>query len=197
MKKTSFISMLTPLIAIALSCIAPNMAAAASGDPGSRTGKSDEPKTVEGIVIGVTDSDTVEMKIDGKSEIVQLIGVEAPETRFNDLAKKQANKLKTSVAAVMIMGESSRQYTKGLLPGGTKVKVETGEKEERDTYGRLLAYVWNGKMLVNAQILGDGYAFSLSIPPNVKYTPVFEKLYKESVSAKRGLWASFGSECYT
>ena len=42
--------------------------------------------------------------------------------------------------------------------------------QARDRYGRLLAYVWlpDGRML-NVEIMLEGYAQVLTVPPNVRY----------------------------
>ncbi|MDI6606193.1 MAG: thermonuclease family protein, partial [Candidatus Omnitrophota bacterium] len=61
--------------------------------------------------------------------------------------------------------------------------------QERDIYKRLLAYVYlEDGTFVNAQILKQGYASLMTIPPNVKYAELFLKLYREARENRRGLW---------
>ncbi len=58
--------------------------------------------------------------------------------------------------------------------------------EQRDRYGRLLAYVYlEDGTFVNAWLVENGYAMVMTIPPNVRNQDVFLKLQRE---AKRGLW---------
>jgi micrococcal nuclease len=60
--------------------------------------------------------------------------------------------------------------------------------QRRDRYRRLLAYVYLGDMMVNAELVRQGYAQVATFPPNVKYQELFLKLQREAREAKRGLW---------
>jgi micrococcal nuclease len=62
--------------------------------------------------------------------------------------------------------------------------------EQRDRYGRLLAYVYVGELLVNAELVRQGYAQVATFPPNVKYQQHFRDLQREAREAKRGLWGA-------
>jgi len=44
---------------------------------------------------------------------------------------------------------------------------------------------------LNATIIKSGYAQPMTIPPNVKYAELFERLYKEAREQKRGLWKEY------
>jgi micrococcal nuclease len=48
----------------------------------------------------------------------------------------------------------------------------------RDRYGRLLAYVWAGDTMVNAELVRLGYAQVMTVPPNVKYQRLFLELQR-------------------
>jgi micrococcal nuclease len=43
-------------------------------------------------------------------------------------------------------------------------------------------------VLFNAELLREGYARALTIPPNVKYAGVFTRLAREAREKGRGLW---------
>jgi len=60
--------------------------------------------------------------------------------------------------------------------------------QERDKYGRLLAYVYVGDMMVNAEMVAQGYAQIMTIPPNVKYQDLFLKNQREARLLQLGLW---------
>ncbi|HMT62655.1 MAG TPA: thermonuclease family protein, partial [Microthrixaceae bacterium] len=64
--------------------------------------------------------------------------------------------------------------------------------EERDRYGRLLAYVWRAGdgAFVNLELLDDGYGQVLSIPPNIAYVDRFRAAQQTARDAERGLWSS-------
>jgi micrococcal nuclease len=57
-----------------------------------------------------------------------------------------------------------------------------------DRFGRLLAYVYVERTLVNEEILRQGYAQLLTIPPNVKYANRFRNALFEARKKKRGMW---------
>ena len=60
--------------------------------------------------------------------------------------------------------------------------------EERDQYGRLLAYVWVGNKMVNVEILRQGVATVYTVPPNVKYVDAFTAAQDEAQAAGLGIW---------
>jgi micrococcal nuclease len=62
--------------------------------------------------------------------------------------------------------------------------------ERRDVYGRLLGYVRLGDRLVNAMLVRRGLARTLTIPPNDRLAPLFDRLELEAARAGRGLWAA-------
>jgi micrococcal nuclease len=70
---------------------------------------------------------------------------------------------------------------------GQTVRLEW-DVERRDRYGRLLTYVYVGDLMVNAELVRQGYAQVATFPPNVKYQDLFLRLQREAREAKRGLW---------
>ncbi len=135
---------------------------------------------------------TVERVVDGDTlvcsgEKVRLIGIDTPESSFNRRVFKQ--KIWGTPKEVLSYGRRAKLFVKGLVPPGTRVKLEF-DLQKRDRYGRLLAYVWlpDGRML-NEVILREGYASLLTIPPNVKYVERFRRAYRYAVENKRGLWS--------
>ncbi len=135
---------------------------------------------------------TVQRVIDGDTfvcsgERVRLIGVDTPESRINKRAYRQ--KEFGDVKKVLELGRRAKEFTKRLIPPGTRVRLEF-DLQKRDRYGRLLAYVYlpDGRML-NEVLLREGYASLLTIPPNVRYVDRFRRAYRYAVEKKKGLWA--------
>jgi micrococcal nuclease len=81
-----------------------------------------------------------------------------------------------------------------LMPVGHRVILER-DVELSDRYGRRLAYVWDGNVLINERMVRGGWAVAYTVPPNVKYAERF--LAAEAVARKgqAGLWASDGFAC--
>ena len=130
----------------------------------------------------VVDGDMLVVRLDGREETVRLIGVDTPETVHPTIGVEPG-------------GPEASAFTKQLLPPGTRVELEL-DVEQRDRYGRLLAYVYlaDGRM-VNAEITRTGMGQLLTVPPNVKYVDLFVRLQREAREAGRGLWAeSLASE---
>jgi len=73
------------------------------------------------------------------------------------------------------------------LVGGERIQLEK-DVEDKDEYGRLLRYVWVDGIMVNAELVRLGYAYSYSYPPNLKYQAHFLQLEREAREQKRGLW---------
>ncbi len=60
--------------------------------------------------------------------------------------------------------------------------------QERAKYGRLLAYVYVGDMMVNEELVAQGYAQIMTIPPNVRHQELFLKRQREARLLQIGLW---------
>lgn len=140
-------------------------------------------------VVSVVDGDTISVTIDGKKERVRLIGIDTPESRPNRRMSKQATSESLDSKTILELGAKASTHTKTLLPKGTHVRLEY-DVQKRDRYGRLLAYVWlpDGTM-ANEEIVRSGFAYLLTIPPNVKYREKFADAFRNSREEQRGLWA--------
>lgn len=139
-----------------------------------------DPARVPARVVRVIDGDTVEVAVRDAAgaehtETIRLIGVDTPETVHPRVG-------------VQPWGLEASEFTKRLLPPGEPVFLEL-DVEERDRYGRLLAYLYlpNGEML-NSLLLSEGLAQLLTIPPNVKHVDWFVSLQREARAARRGMW---------
>ncbi len=134
-------------------------------------------------VVRVVDGDTIVVKIEGKEEKVRLIGVNTPESTTD----KEP------------FGKEASDFTKRALEG-RRVYLEF-DVQERDKYGRLLAYVWLKQpgreptesdirqYMFNAIVVLEGYAQVMTVPPNVKYSDYFVKFQSEAKEQNKGLWA--------
>ncbi|MDD5692451.1 MAG: thermonuclease family protein, partial [Candidatus Omnitrophica bacterium] len=100
---------------------------------------------------------------------------------------RDARRSGQDAAAIKQLGMQSYEFTRKLVEG-RRVRLEF-DVERLDKYKRLLAYVYlEDGMFVNAEIVKQGYASLLTIPPNVKYADLFQKLYRQARENKRGLW---------
>lgn len=131
-------------------------------------------------VVRVIDGDTIEVCcLEGGRERVRYIGINAPEPRHPTRGEEPG-------------GREAAALNRELV-GGRTVRLER-DVQERDRYGRLLAYVWmeraGAEVMVNAALVRLGYAQVMTVPPNVRYAELLLKLQREAREAGRGLWAT-------
>ena len=136
----------------------------------------------------VIDGDTLKVNYKVKEESIRLIGIDAPESWPNKKAKSDAQRSGEDLKTITAMGKEATNYVKSLVKPGDTVRIEF-DVQKRDKYGRLLVYLYlsNAKML-NEEIVRAGYAYLMTIPPNVKYQERFLKAYREARESSRGLW---------
>ncbi len=126
-----------------------------------------------GTVLRVVDGDTIYVTVDGRTEKVRYIGMDAPETHHPTKGKQPGGPEVTAVNRRLVENK--------------EVRLEL-DVQQRDRYRRLLAYVYVGDLMVNAEMLRLGYAQLMTVPPNVQYTSLFVRLQRDAREAGRGLW---------
>ncbi len=126
-------------------------------------------------VLRVIDGDTIEVAIDDRSDDVRYIGVDTPET------------VKPG-EPVECFGPEASAFNHSLVDGET-VRLAF-DRERRDVYGRLLAYVYVGETFVNAELVRGGYARTLEIPPNTAEADRLAALEERAGRAGDGLWGA-------
>lgn len=120
----------------------------------------------------VVDGDTVVLAGVGP---VRYIGIDTPE-------------LHHPTKPVQPYAREAKEFNRRMVEG-KRVRLEY-DVQRRDRYNRLLAYVYlEDGTFVNAELVRQGYAKTLTIPPNVKHADLFVQLRKEARAAGRGLWA--------
>ncbi len=136
------------------------------------------------LVSRVVDGDTVKLE---NGERVRLIGIDTPEMHESSKLFRDSRRSGTDTRTIQALGKRSYEFVRRLLEQ-KRVRLEF-DAEKRDKYGRLLAYVYlKDGTFVNAEIIKQGYASLMTIPPNVKYSDLFRKLFKEAQGNKSGLW---------
>jgi endonuclease YncB( thermonuclease family) len=128
----------------------------------------------------VVDGDTIVLTEGSK---VRYIGIDAPELQRDDH-----------------IGEPYADEAKRLnarLVKNKKVRLEF-DVEPNDRFQRRLAYVFlEDGTFVNAEMLLQGCAFLLHVPPNVKYQATLLAAQQSAMSAKRGIWSNWREQSAT
>lgn len=128
-------------------------------------------------VLAVVDGDTVSVEIDGKKEVLRLIGINTPETV-------------DPRTPVQCFGKEASAKAKEILIG-KKVFVEgDSTQSERDKYNRLLRYIFlEDGTNFNKLMIEEGYAYEYTYNAPYKYQEEFKNAEKAAREAQKGLWA--------
>lgn len=129
-------------------------------------------------VTKVVDGDTFYINFKGQNVSVRMIGVDTPETV-------------DPRRAVGCFGKKASDETKRLIEG--KEVMLTKDVSETDKYQRILRYVFlplsgGENLFVNDYLVRQGFAKTLTYPPDVKYDSRFLQAEKEARENLRGLW---------
>jgi micrococcal nuclease len=131
-------------------------------------------EAMDAFVTRVVDGDTIVVRLGTASEKVRYIGVNTPEVHHPRKGEERG-------------GREAAAVNKALV-NGKHVRLEF-DVRSRDRYGRLLAYVWVGEIMVNAEMVRRGYAQVMTVPPNVRHQDLFLKLQRDARDRGRGLWS--------
>ncbi|MFC3886131.1 thermonuclease family protein [Bacillus songklensis] len=129
---------------------------------------------IPAMVTNVIDGDTLDVKINGKTERVRLVLVDTPET-------KHPNK------PVQPFGPEASELTKNTLLG-KQVGLEK-DISERDRYGRILAYVWVDGKMHNEALIEKGLGRVAVFPPDTKYVDEFREKQRQAQEKAIGIWS--------
>jgi micrococcal nuclease len=144
--------------------------------PARATPGAAAPGAGEATVVRVVDGDTLVAHLAAEDENLRLIGIDTPET-------------KKPGAPVECFGAEASAHLAELLPAGATVRLER-DVEDRDRYGRLLAYVHRvpDDLFVNQAMVADGYAAAYTVAPNIARTDELGEAARRARTAGLGLW---------
>jgi endonuclease YncB( thermonuclease family) len=121
-----------------------------------------ESPVLDGVVVGVVDGDTADVRLASGMIRIRLHAIDAPE-----------------------MGQPYGQAAKKALSALVFGKAVQVEPYQQDRYDRLVARLWSGDTDVNAEMVKRGYAWTYRQYADDPAYCAFEKAARDS---KRGLW---------
>lgn len=107
---------------------------------------------------------------------VRLIGIDTPELNQGEL------------------GRRSREALVGLMPPGSLLRLEL-DASPADRYGRTLAYGWRDSVMVNREMVRQGWALLYTVPPNVRYVESLRAAQDSARAEHAGHWKTGGFTC--
>jgi len=138
---------------------------------------SPEPPAGFARVTNVVDGDTIDVTLGKKAERVRLLGVDSPESVD---PRRQ----------VECFGQEAADFVKRQLSGkNVRLEADTTQSN-RDSFGRLLRYVWlaDGTNF-NQRLIDEGFAHEYTFENHpYKFQKQFQQAETDAKEAKRGLW---------
>jgi micrococcal nuclease len=123
----------------------------------------------------VVDGDTLVVAIGGVEERVRLLNIDTPESVHPDAARNLA------------IGKKASGFTRERLEN-RQVRLESG-REERDRFGRRLAYVFTEGSNFNVELVREGWSpYYTKYGRSEAYDADFRRAEEEARSTKKGIW---------
>ncbi len=120
----------------------------------------------------VDDGDTI---VVAGGERVRYLGINTPEVAHKDEPGEP-------------FGDAAKAFNKKLVQGRW-INLELAE-QQRDPYGRLLAYVFLADgTFVNGELVRQGYAHLLRKQPKLRYWERLLALQRQALKEKKGMWS--------
>ena len=120
----------------------------------------------------VDDGDTI---VVAGGERVRYLGINTPEVAHKEEPGEP-------------FGDEAKDFNKKLVQGRW-INLELAE-QQRDHYGRLLAYVFLADgTFVNGELVRQGYAHLLRKQPKLRYWERLLALQRQALKEKKGMWS--------
>jgi micrococcal nuclease len=101
---------------------------------------------------------------------LRLIGLDAPDLRQ------------------FPWGEDAKRLLEQLIGDTNQVVNLEFDLEAKDQFNRTLAYVWKDKLLLNEEVIKQGYALFVGRSPNHKYDQRLERAQQWARIMGKGIW---------
>jgi micrococcal nuclease len=127
-------------------------------------------------LIETIDGDTIRVRINGKTETVRYLLVDTPESKHPNMC-------------VQLYAKEAYLRNSELVKRGN-LTLEFEEGTTRDSYGRLLAYVYVDGESIQGNLLKEGYArVTYVLNPPYKYLEIFREDERLAKSEKVNIWS--------
>jgi micrococcal nuclease len=154
------------------------------GAPGQRAGADGDGPAEDAVhadVVHVSDGDTIVVRIDGRTERVRYVGIDAPEVAHPE-----------DGTDAECWGDQAADANAALVEGrGVALEADVSD---RDRFGRLLRHVWvaagDGWQLVGEALVSSGAVEARSYPPDTSRDMEFDEAERTARSTSVGLWGN-------
>lgn len=119
------------------------------------------------VVLGIVDGDTINVQLNGQIVPVRYIGIDAPATGKE------------------YYGQAA-QINQDLVYAKTVTLIT--DNSNKDNNGNLLRYVIVDNVFVNLEIIKQGYALAVSVPPDIACSTTFTNAQSQAQATAIGIW---------
>ena len=141
---------------------------------------STEAPSTETRVVSVIDGDTIIVKTPSGEETVRLIGIDTPE-------------VDPTRGGPECYGAEASDFTKNLLADSFVTLEADASQGDRDSYGRLLRFVYtNDGTHVNQILLEKGFATEYTYNKPYRYQKEFRSAAALAREGQVGVWGTCG-----
>ena len=124
------------------------------------------------------DGDTITVIINKEERKVRFLAVDAPEIDTNEAYSNEA-----------------KEFTCNILTNAKKIYLEYDKNSDKeDKYERILAWVWADDILVQKELIKDGYAKIAYLYGDYKYTSELSKFESIAKENKTNIWGDYKEE---
>lgn len=122
------------------------------------------------------DGDTIKVIKNKKEYTVRMLAIDTPESVH-------------PTKGVEYYGKEASEYTCNTVKNAKKLELEYDDNSEKeDKYGRLLAWVFTDDILLQQQLVENGYAKVAYLYDDYKYTKELEKKQELASIKNLGIW---------
>lgn len=124
------------------------------------------------------DGDTLTVIINKEERKVRFLAVDAPEIDTNEAYSNEA-----------------KEFTCNILTNAKKIHLEYDKNSDKeDKYERILAWVWADDILVQKELVKEGYAKIAYLYGDYKYTSELSKFESIAKENKTNIWGDYKEE---
>lgn len=123
------------------------------------------------------DGDTFHVTIDNKKQTIRMIAIDTPETVHPQKGEEP-------------YGKKASEYTCNKVKNAKIIEIEYDENSDKtDKYGRLIAWVFVDDILLQKDLIENGYAKVGYLYDDYKYTHILEETQELASTNKIGIWS--------
>jgi micrococcal nuclease len=127
-------------------------------------------------LVETIDGDTIKVWVNGKMETVRYLLIDTPESKNPNMCVQP------------YAGEASRRNSELVKSG--KLTLELEQENIKDSYGRLLAYVYVDGESVQGTLLKEGYGrVAYIMKPPYKYLEQYREEERKAKKEKINIWS--------